>query len=103
MKFSESAGPNGRTLALHLQQKVFRTGTFFGKPFHVAEEVLGYNVSYVTGGGTLAGMQAIAGCTNPGAADPECGAEVPCNKRLWHVVLARQTDPVFSHRMLPGQ
>ena len=46
------------------------------------QEVLGFNVSYFNGGGTLAGLQAITGCTAPGEYNPQCGAEVSWKKRL---------------------
>ena len=63
----------------------------------VAEEMLGVNVSYFTGGGTLASMQAVTGCTNAGDAEnPGCGAEVPCKEVVSHVAQAEYTRYVAS-------
>ena len=56
-------------------------------------------MSYFTGGGTLASMQAVTGCTNAGDAEnPGCGAEVPCKEVVSHVAQAEYTRYVAIRR-----
>ena len=92
-------------LDFNLQQNVFSDWNLLLQTSDlatVAEEMLGVNVSYTTGGGTLASMQAITGCTNAGdPEDPGCGAEVPCKRGFG--MLHRLDRPRCSRLMLPGQ